>query len=275
LRLLAGDAVPEGAVTANLGFDAQLLNHQDLLSARLELDFEEGSRWNGQAVGGKAHFNVDNVVPVQEQTAEQRQGDLWKGLQLSELDVDLRVGEHHIKGQGDLGMSDSRLSLDIQANRLADLWPDLPGGANAQLEVAGGLASHEATLKGVYTPADPNPQKLGQAPIQLDLAVRGGWGALPSSRAAQESQLAASRDNAPPDRIQQAGPAPDHQDGTEQQPAQASENGQEATTAALVPVAPLEGWRAEITRLNVGHAGVNVALQSPLSASFAPAAVMP
>lgn len=181
-RLLAGDAVPPGALTAKLDFDAQLLGHREPLSAALNLRVDPASRWNGQALAGGLRATLVNVAPAAERSQELAAGTLWQNLQLPEFDMDLTLGAHKLAGRGSLGTPGSRLELDLAVSRLADLWPGLPGGARAQGWVGGALARHALELRAAYTPDGSEKGKIGSAPIEAQVAMQGQWGALEQGR---------------------------------------------------------------------------------------------
>lgn len=177
-RLLAGEAVPPGSLTAKLDFDAHLLEHSEPLSAGLNLQVDPASRWNDQQVAGGVRAMVVNVAPAAQRNQKLAAGTLWQNLQLPEFDLDLTVGEHKLAGQGSLGTPGSRLDLDLAVSRLADLWPGLPGGAHAKGWVGGTLQQHATDLQATYTPDNAEADKVGSAPVDAHVALQGQWGPL-------------------------------------------------------------------------------------------------
>src|SRR5690606_12613520 len=111
-----------------------------------------------------------------EPVADVHQDPLWKGLRLAEIDMDLTLGENRLKADGALGMSDSRINLDLLAPQLDAFWPGLPGGAELKGVMAGEISRHTADLTGRYTPEKSEANKLGKAPMNAHVALEGGWG---------------------------------------------------------------------------------------------------
>ncbi len=198
LRLAAGDALPPGAVTAGVDFDARLRDHRDLIAARIDVTIDPASRWNQHEASGTLHVQIDNTLAATHSTAPGAVSShasvgadayvladspaaappLWQGLRLSRLDTDIRIGNAHLKTQGSLGVSDSKLQIDVSAARLADLWPDTPGGVALAAQLEGSLAKHRVELKGNVVPDVEAPKDqagLGKAPIDMHIALAGGW----------------------------------------------------------------------------------------------------
>src|SRR5690606_27340734 len=191
---LVGDAIPDLLLTMAADFDIELLDHTDFQQGRLDLDIQEGSRWNKQALSGHLKSEIVNtgqagqapVVKVDdpakqaqagiEPVADAHQDPLWKGLRLTAINMDLQLGKNSLKADGALGMTDSRINLDLSAPELDAFWPDLPGGAELKGVLAGELARHEADLTAQYTPALSEAGKLGKAPMRAHLVLEGGWG---------------------------------------------------------------------------------------------------
>lgn len=189
---LVGPAIPPALLTLAADFDVELRNHSELLQGSLGLNIGEGSRWNKQALSGHLSTQVVNtgqapVVKAQaaaqpaqasgmEPVAHTEQDPLWKGLRLAAVDMDLHLGKNRLRADGALGMTDSRINLDLLAPELAAFWPDLPGGAQLKGVVAGELARHTADLAGQYTPEHSQAGKVGAAPMKAHLVLEGGWG---------------------------------------------------------------------------------------------------
>ncbi|HEY9279264.1 MAG TPA: DUF490 domain-containing protein, partial [Eoetvoesiella sp.] len=151
LGQLVGSAIPPAIITTSLNIDAQLLNHRDLLSADIKMDIAPESSWNKQKLSGVFAAKVINASAVPTSGAQIVSEPIWKGLQLADLNMDLRLGTNHLRGEGALGTADSRLKLDVAAARLADFWPDLPGGLQLRGQFGGTLPRHSADLNVVYT----------------------------------------------------------------------------------------------------------------------------
>src|SRR5690606_33836816 len=171
--------------------------HSEPLSARLDLQVDPASHWNGHDVAGAVRTRVVNVAPADRRDEALAAGTLWQDLQLPEFELDLTVGEQKLAGQGSLGMPDSRLELDLAVSRLADLWPGLPGGARAKGWISGTLRQHATDLQATYTPADSQADKVGSAPIDAHVALQGGWGPLKQGQPRSEEHTSElqSREN--------------------------------------------------------------------------------
>jgi len=179
-QLLAGEAVPPGMLSAKLDFDAHLLDHREPLSATVHLDVKPESRWNEQAVSGAVHGTIVNVAPLEKRRDELAAGTLWQSLRLPELKLDLRVGQQSVKAEGSLGVPGSRVDIDADMTQLAQLWPGLPGGVEVNGWLGGSLSEHELDLRANYRPDQTVENRLGSAPIDAHVALRGAWGALDS-----------------------------------------------------------------------------------------------
>lgn len=174
---LVGSSIPPAVVSTKADFDVQLRDHSDLLAADVALSFADGSRWNKQALSGALKGKVVNTAAqaVTGATMENA-APLWQGLKLAALDMDLVLGKNRLQAKGALGAAADSLKLNLVAPDLAAFWPDLPGGANLQGDVAGSIASHKADLVAQYTPAKSKPQEVGSAPIKAQVVLDGGWG---------------------------------------------------------------------------------------------------
>ncbi len=203
LRQIVGSAIPPALISTRIAFDAQLLNHRDVLAADIDVEVGEGSSWNKQALSGRLKAKVINTSPVTPGTVQADAPDvsggaapvrgepLWKGLQLAGLNMDLRLGKNHVRGEGALGAPDSRLTLDVAAARLADFWPDLAGSVQLRGQVGGSLARHSADLNVVYTPGNGKAGQIGQSAADLHTVVSGGWGKVDGQAEGWRGNLAA------------------------------------------------------------------------------------
>ncbi len=179
---LVGPSIPPAVITASGDFDIQLRDHTDVLDAEVALVFADDSRWNKQALSGRLKGKIVNSAPApgaaQSTGAAVSAGPSlsWRGLQLTALDMDLVLGKNQLQANGSLGVADRGLKLNLVAPDLAAFWPDLPGGARLQGEVAGSLSSHKANLTARYTPSKSKQQEIGSAPIDLEVSLDGKWG---------------------------------------------------------------------------------------------------
>src|SRR5690606_38138262 len=114
----------------------------------------------------------ESVAPV----APTAQDPFWTGFRLAAMDIDLRLGKNHVRAGGALGVTDSRVELDVAAPELAAFWPELPGGAQLKGMITGALAAHSADLTAQYTPAGSQAGKIGSAPMTAHVVLEGGWG---------------------------------------------------------------------------------------------------
>lgn len=165
---LAGGLIPPAVLSFDSQFSLQLDEAHVVRDLSLGLDFHEGSEWNGQKLGGRLDVSAQ---PADLQSLEK--------MAVRRLDIDLTLGANRIHSQGGIGAVDSRLAVDIQAPRLADFWPDLPGGVSAKGAVTGGVASHTVGLQGRYVPQNAASKELGTAPVALQVQAAGEWGGAP------------------------------------------------------------------------------------------------
>ncbi|NYT66633.1 translocation/assembly module TamB domain-containing protein [Alcaligenaceae bacterium] len=178
---LAGSLIPLAVISARADFDLRLRNLMEVLSADLNLLLEPDSRWNQQALAGSFKANVlqrpsvSNAVAT-EQDVTTFQVPAWETLQVSALEMDITLGKNHIKAQGALGASDSKLALDVLAPKLAAFWPELPGGLTLQGDVHGEAKHHRVDLNARYTPEGSAADQVGSAPVEAKVIVQGGWG---------------------------------------------------------------------------------------------------
>jgi|TARA_A100001391_G_scaffold78435_2_gene50856 translocation and assembly module TamB len=169
LGLVLPEALPQASLTAQLDFDVQLRNASRFESAAVKLAIDSGSSWNGQPLDGRLDFSAKNndkadaLVPAPE----------W--VEIQNLDLALRLGANQVSAKGGLGFQLSALSLDLDAPRLADFWPDLEGSAGLKARLEGNMAKHQLSLQARYDAGAQGGDKLGQAPIALQTDLRGGW----------------------------------------------------------------------------------------------------
>lgn len=165
-KLLAGAMAAPAALSGRLEVDAELVDRAVVSEASIKLVLDEGSRWNGQPLAGTLAAQVRTDGP----TAD------WARLQVPRLDADLRLGANRLRGQGAWGDAASALELQVQAPRLADLWPGLSGKASAKARLAGTVARHSVRIDADYVPPDARDGLVGRAPGSVRLEAAGGWG---------------------------------------------------------------------------------------------------
>lgn len=253
-----GDAIPPAIVSASAQLSAEFENLSQLRQAAIDLRFEDGARWNKQALAGAVKAQVDIAAPAAgpqasasavasgpdaapgapdaavrpaadapdaavKPDAATPAADLLAGLRIHGLDVDLKLGANRIRAQGEIGGADGALTLDAQAPQLDAFWPGIPGGADLKGKLGGTIAAHKAEITAGYNPPKPRPGVLGESRAQATLAFAGGWG----------------------------------------------------KGAAGAADAALTGWRGTVSRLTADSAGFTVSVDRPVTLSYLPAAVAP
>ncbi|CAB3842330.1 hypothetical protein A6I77_18005 [Achromobacter xylosoxidans] len=253
-----GDAIPPAIVSASAQLSAEFENLSQLRQAAIDLRFEDGARWNKQALAGAVKAQVDIAAPATgpqasasavasgpdaapgapeaavrpaadapdaavKPDAATPAADLLAGLRIHGLDVDLKLGSNRIRAQGEIGGADGALTLDAQAPQLDAFWPGIPGGADLKGKLGGTIAAHKAEITAGYNPPKPRPGVLGESRAQATLAFAGGWG----------------------------------------------------KGAAGAADAALTGWRGTVSRLTADSAGFTVSVDRPVTLSYLPAAVAP
>ena len=181
---LAGGAIPPALLSFDSRFRVMLDASQSLRDVDLTLQFHEGSSWNEEPLSGQLALAArlpETWTPAQsdEQVLPALVPAGLSELAVRTLDMDIKLGANHILSEGSIGGPDSRLNLNVQAPRLADFWPNLPGGVAAKAELAGGVAKHTLDVEGRYTQAEASSTELGSAPVNLRLQAEGGWGGEP------------------------------------------------------------------------------------------------
>lgn len=172
---LVGPAIPAAVLTADSTFSATLVDRRHLEKAAIELTIAPESRWNEQPLGGKIDIAVNNPGASEQGASGAEAAVAWEALQLPKVAIDLALGRNRVKADGEWGATGGKLSLDLAAPELRQLWPDLPGGASLKGALQGSVADHRLNLTTVYTPADSVADELGKAPVALELAAQGGW----------------------------------------------------------------------------------------------------
>lgn len=240
LQAIAGPAMPQARLTGKVDASARLQAQGWPREVSVQADIGSGSTWLGQALQLQAD--------VQAVFAAEPQPQWWAGISLERLDLDAQVARNRVRTQGGLGRDDMRLSLDVDAAKLEQLWPGLPGGVRAKGWVAGDAARHSAELDASYLIKEgADPQALGEAPAQVQLALQGAWGPMAAQTQAGAEAQSASK---PP----------------------AAEVGEPAFTAEPARPAETLGWQGQISKLAVSHAGLRVDTRSPVAVVLRPEA---
>ena len=183
-KLLAG-AVPQALLNSDIRVDIDLLDQQEIKNVVLDARFKQPSQWNTQPLDGhlKTRINTDGLflsTPVAVDPSEQQQvSTRYENLRVSDTDIYLVLGNNRIAGSGGFGEEHSQLALDVNAPTLASFWPGLPGSINFNGVLDGNLQNHQLALQGMY--ADAADNRLGKAPVTLDLDLRGRWARVKES----------------------------------------------------------------------------------------------
>src|SRR5690606_7327090 len=182
LGQLVGEPLPDAVLTSSAQFDALIENRHRVLSSRFEVDVARGSVWNGQPLHGVVIADVRAGTPGSGTSALTPATALpdWRTLVVKDVDIDVELGNNHVRANGAFGEAGDRLALDVAAPVLAAFWPDLPGGIHMQARLEGAVSDHAVQLEGRYTPDNSEEGVLGRAPAVINLDVRGGWGTVGS-----------------------------------------------------------------------------------------------
>ncbi|WP_322996731.1 translocation/assembly module TamB domain-containing protein [Castellaniella sp.] len=155
---------------------ARLTPTHQLQDLGLQLDINTPSRWNGHPLAG--HVRLAHLSRAQGPLLDGQDPltDLF-GIRAQDLQVALDMGANQIRLDGQLSVDKTALALQATLPALDVLWPDIPGGGRVTLDLQGALAKQQIKLQARYVPADEQLTEPGQAPIDLDLALLGGWSA--------------------------------------------------------------------------------------------------
>ncbi|WP_189385563.1 translocation/assembly module TamB domain-containing protein [Advenella faeciporci] len=177
-KLLAG-AVPQALLNADIRVDIDLLDQQEVKNVALDARFRQPSQWNNQPLDGhlKTRINTSGLFASPQvgvdPSAQQEAKANYENLSVSDTDIYLVLGNNRIAGSGGFGQTHSQLALDINAPTLASFWPDLPGSIHFNGVLDGNMQNHKLVLQAMY--ADGADNRLGKAPVTLDLELRGRW----------------------------------------------------------------------------------------------------
>lgn len=177
--------LPDVLGASALGVEAQaqfeLDAQQRVQNLGVQLAFDPASKWNGQALSGAIRLDrLGTTSGALFDASESRPFDPT-ALVVSGLDVNLALGEDKVQAKGEIAAGRTQLDLDIQAPRLAALWPELPGALAVHSVLAGTLAQHTLSLDTRYTPEHVREGVVGEAPIAVELRLAGGWDGLPGT----------------------------------------------------------------------------------------------
>lgn len=244
LQTVAGPAMPQARLTSKVDASAQLTPQGWPREVSLLAEVAPGSTWLGEPLRLSADAHVFFPPELQPQW--------WTGLHLERLNIDAQVARNHVRTQGALGRDDRRLSLDIDAAKLEQLWPGLPGGVRAKGWLTGDIAKHRIELDASYIIKEgAAPEALGEAPAQIQLALQGGWAVMPPVR-----QNAAETTAAPAEHNADTPPA-------------STESGDDKAAKSAV-THEMQGWQGQLTKLAVQHAGLRVDTRSPVALTLRP-----
>ncbi|MBX6964342.1 translocation/assembly module TamB domain-containing protein [Alcaligenes faecalis] len=170
LHALLGDVLPDALINTQGQFDVVLADKEQLLSADVDVQLLQGSRWNKQTAIGQIKAKAS--AP-----AQPGQPDWWRLLSVSDVLTDMKIGDNQVLLKGGFGMS-GKAELDLLAKvpRAEQLWPGLElGKASAEGQLRGDIAHHTLQLKGQYDLGGKAKGQLGQGLAEADLALEGGW----------------------------------------------------------------------------------------------------
>lgn len=170
LHALLGDVLPDALLNSQGKFDVVLADKEQILSADVDIQLLQGSRWNKQPAIGQ--IKAKAAAP-----AQPGEPTWWRQLHLSDVLTDLKVGDNQVLLKGDLGISGTAaLDLQVKMPKAEQLWPGLElGVASAQGQLRGDVSRHTLQLQGQYDLGGKDSTQLGQGIAQADLALEGGW----------------------------------------------------------------------------------------------------
>ncbi|XOT98008.1 DUF490 domain-containing protein, partial [Alcaligenes pakistanensis] len=127
LHALLGDVLPDALINSQGQFDVVLADKEQILSADVDVQLLQGSRWNKQAAIGQIKAKAS--APAQPGAP-----DWWRQLSFTDVLTDLKVGDNQVLLKGDLGISGTAaLDLQVKMPKAEQLWPGLElGKASAQ-----------------------------------------------------------------------------------------------------------------------------------------------
>ncbi|MFA7438914.1 translocation/assembly module TamB domain-containing protein [Castellaniella sp.] len=141
----------------------------------VQIRFDSGSQWNGQALQG--HLNLERLARhgAALYDGQAPSDENWTQYRLAGLDAELALGPDRLQLRGTV--SADQLDVDLLADfpRLAALWPGLQDGARLALETRGSLAQHQVRVQASHDPDDAQPATPGQAPSHVQADLHGEW----------------------------------------------------------------------------------------------------
>lgn len=166
LDKVSGGAVPPGNIDANLAFNGNLAD-EALDQLIIKGNIAEGSRWNRNPLSG----NID--LFVKQSSDNSQNSTLPTFYVLPKADIDLRLGGNRINSKGGFGEQNDHLKLNVNAPKLSDFWPDLPGSVKSDINLDGSIAKHKLNLDVDFRQGNSN--EIGEAPVKAKIALEGGW----------------------------------------------------------------------------------------------------
>lgn len=155
-------AVPPSMINGDVHFNVVLAEDNTPSQVFLTGEFLPGSRWNSQPLQG----DMDVGLFFQDQ----------HNFTVRKADINLRLGQSRIVSEGAFGETDDHLSLSVKAPTLSELWPDLPGSIDLDVNLAGTISDNTLAAQGRFSQG--NFTEVGKAPIDFAVRATGGWKTL-------------------------------------------------------------------------------------------------
>lgn len=266
------DALPPAQVSARAAIKGSLLPE---LGGSAQLRIEDGSRWNGQPLGG--HADLD-----------------FAGMRVARADAALTAGSNRLTARGTFGQPGDKLDFDLDAPRLQTLASPLSGRLAARGTLGETLDSPmlDMTLDagdlqlpgGVRIGRAQGRTSLGGSPVG-GKRPQGGFAAAPADIDLSIDDVAVSE--APQAAMRHAtlrlqGTMAQHEGAVDAEFAPADRSAP-ATLAvrfgggwgAGPERGALPGWRGRVEQLDLARAPLGMSLESPVELSYVPAAAAP
>lgn len=166
---LLGGSIPRTLLSTDLTADVDMFSPTSIKSAAIKGQFDKGSIWNNQALQGTLDLALNDLLLNGQGAA----GMDLQAFRVPRANIDLTLGSNKIRSKGDFGQPDSALALDVKAPALSAFWPGLPGALTLDGSVKGMVSKHALDIKGMFSQG--KSKELGKAPVNLQLALAGGW----------------------------------------------------------------------------------------------------
>lgn len=266
------DVLPPALVSARADVKGALLPAP---AGSAQLRIEDGSRWNGQPLGG--HASLD-----------------FAGTRIARADAALAAGSNRLTARGAFGRAGDKLDFDLDAPRLQTLSPLL----NGRLAARGTLGETlEAPMLAMTLDAGnlqlPGGVRVGRAQGRTSLGgspvggkrPQGGFAAAPADVDLRIDDVAVSA--APQATMRHAtlrlqGTMAQHEGAVDAQFVPADRSAPATLEVrfgggwgAGPERGALPGWRGRVSRLELARAPLGMSLQSPVELSYVPAAAAP